>query len=102
MKAKGLMNLKTNGGERKMHYAIMDGKIYTSTSYDSNKVEQIRADSVVTIDKTACSYNARVLEGKENENMLECYRSNMGRMNKLINIYLGAKTPVIIELSEIK
>lgn len=101
MKAKGLMNLKTNGGERKMHYAIIDSKIYTSTGIDTNKITQIKADSVVTIDKTDVKYNARILEGDENIRMLEEYRNSMGRMNKLINIYLGYKQPVLIELTEI-
>ncbi len=101
MKVKGLMNLKTNGGERKMHYAIIDNKIYTSTGSDTNKIDQIKADSVVSIDKTDCSYNARILEGNENQEMLEVYRNNMGKMNKLINMYLGSKTPVLIELTEI-
>lgn len=99
MKEKGTMNFITSGGERKMHYAIIDGKLYTSTGANTNKITQIEEDSTVTIDKNDVSYTARILAGSENESMLEMYRNKMGRMNKLINIYLGAKDPVIIELT---
>lgn len=102
MKEKGTMVLGTKGGSRKMHYATIEGKVYTSTGVDTNKVKQIKEDSMCSINDSGYCYSAKVLDGQEGIDMLEQYRSKMGFMNKMINIFIGSKTPVVIELSKVE
>ncbi len=96
MKDKGTMVFKTNGGERKMHYAIIDDKIYTSTGLDTNKVEQIANDNICYVNDIKCS--AKLLK---EESALELYRAQMSFFNRIINVYIGSKQPVVIELTRI-
>lgn len=98
MKEKGTMLLITNGGERKMHYAQIDGKIYTSTGKDTNKVKQIEADNICYINDQSNKYKATIIEDSK---VLEKYRNSMSRFSRIINIYIGSKVPVVIELEQI-
>ncbi len=99
MKEKGIMKLIVGNREIKMHYAVIDGKIYTSTGSDTKKIEEIKHDNIVRTDLSNYKYAVTILN---DEIMLDKYRNKMGRLNKLINIYLGSKTPVLLELNEIK
>lgn len=101
MKEKGTMVLGTKGGSRKMHYAIIEDKVYTSTGVDTNKIIQIKEDKMCSVNDSGYCYSARVLDGDEGSKMLEEYRNKMGFMNKMINIFIGSKTPVVIELSKV-
>ncbi len=58
---KGTLVLKTDGGERKMSYTLVDGIYYMSTKSHTKKVAQIKANNQVSIDLDDISYTATLI-----------------------------------------
>lgn len=99
--AKGTLVLKTNGGERKMSYSLVDGTYYMATKANSNKIAQIKADKTVAIDLENRSFNA-VLIAKEDQGFVEIrntYLSAMGGFQRfLYKTMFGRKNDMFIVL----
>lgn len=102
MKAKGVMTLKTEGGERKMHYSVIGGKIYTTTDTNTNKVKQIKANNKVKIDLTDKDYIASLYsDTEEADKLLKEYIQTQSGIAKIIGKYVKTKNRTVIVLTEV-
>lgn len=101
--SKGTLVLKTNGGERKMSYSLINGTYIMATKSTSNKVAQINADSKVTIDLERRFYHASLV-GTDDllyNATLEKYVSTMGGFQKFMyNHLFGKKNDMFIILKQ--
>lgn len=99
--AKGTLVLKTNGGERKMSYSLVDGTYYMATKSNSNKISQIKADKNVSIDVTDKDFTAVLVakEDKDFNQIRNTYLSTMGGFQKFLykNMF-GKKNDMFIIL----
>lgn len=99
--SKGTLELKTNGGQRKMSYSLVNGTYIMATKANSNKVAQIKADSKVTIDLERRFYNAELIgiDDLLYNATKEKYVSTMGGFQKFIYSHLfGKKNDMFIVL----
>ncbi len=101
---KGTLVLTTNGGERKMSYSHVNGVYYMATKSSSIKVKQIEADSKVSIDLDAISYEAHLI-ASDNDNyskVMDTYLSTMPKFQKFIyNNMFGKKNDIFIVLTTV-
>lgn len=99
--AKGTLVLKTNGGERKMSYSLVDGTYYMATKSNSNKITQIKADKNVTIDFDNKAFNALLVAKEDNgyDEIRNTYLSTMGGFQRFMykNMF-GKKNDMFIVL----
>lgn len=103
MEKSGTLLLKTNGGERKMHYIIDNDNIVMTTKGDSNKVKQIEADNIVSIDLNDKTYCAEIIN---DEAIVAQYKEKINQshkgIQKIFAKFLGANSKTIILLKEIQ
>lgn len=98
---KGTLVLKTNGGERKMSYSLVDGAYVMATRADSNKIKQIKADDQVSIDLEDKTYTAELI-AKDDQSFAttrDTYLSTMGGFQSFIyKNFFGKKNDMFIVL----
>ncbi len=98
---KGTLELKTNGGQRKMSYSLVDNTYYMATKSNSNKIAQIKKDSNVTIDLNDKKYITKLISKDESNynDTKEIYLSTMPKFQRFIykNLF-GKKNDMFIIL----
>lgn len=84
-----------------MHYNTINGLIYTASAKNTNKVEQIKADNIVYLDNMDNKYEARLLTGDENRDMLVVFADSMGDLSEKVRSYMKDDEAQLIELKKI-